>query len=326
MDNTQKVLKLISTSPTFISGETIAMKLGLSRTAVWKIVKVLQDEEFPISSKRHTGYFYQDDGKLNEFIIRQHLAEDLQRQLVLEIHEVIDSTNTRAKELSVQQPQHRPTIIIANQQVSGYGRHGRGYSSPDTGIYMSILLNNTAAFLNPGLLTTATALAVTRTLEKNLAVTPEIKWVNDITLDGKKVTGILTEAITDIESQSISQLVVGIGVNYLTNPAIFPPALQQRAGSLREAVLKKKLSRNLFVASILNEFFKLYADYENGTFLPEYRKHSSLIGKEVTVSQGTEYFTGIVENIDNFGRLVFTNGTCFSSGEVTKVRLTDNGN
>lgn len=321
MDNTQKVLKLISTSPDYVSGEAIATKLQLSRTAIWKIVKHLQEDGFPISSKRHAGYYYTDTGKLNTFIIQQHLKKELRTQLSFEVHEKISSTSTRAKELAVHGSQTSPTVILANQQLNGYGRYGRNFDSPGTGIYLSILLKNPSTSLNPGLLTTATALALTLAIEKKLAVFPKIKWVNDIVLNDKKVIGILTEAVADIESQTISQLVVGIGVNYLTDPTSFPIELQKRAGSFRQAVLAQKVSRNIFIANILNEFFTLYAHYEDGAFLDEYRKRSLMLGKEVTLVQGNRKFSGIVKTIDDQGRLVLHDGTRFSSGEVTKTRL-----
>ena len=212
-----------------------------------------------------------------------------------------------------------PYIIIANQQTNGYGRYGRNFTSPSqSGIYLSILLANEQTEFNPGLLTTAVALAMCRAIEKKLAASPKIKWVNDVVVDGKKVCGILTEGISNLETQSLSNIVVGAGINYLT--ADFPEEISQRAGSLRNYALKAKVSRNEFIATYLEEFFKLYQTYQTGDFMPEYRAHSNIIGKEVTITQGTKSFQGNVVTIDDDGAIVLADGRKFTSGEVTKIR------
>lgn len=322
MNNTQKVLKILSDSTNYLSGEKIANEVGISRTAVWKIVKNLQDLEYPIKSKMHSGYYYEDDNKLNEFIIKRNLVDNL-KNVTFELHDSINSTNTRAKELSSIQTDSHPLIIISDQQTDGYGRYGRSFVSPSkTGIYMSILLKTQNEVLNPGLLTTATALAVARTIERNLGVTPQIKWVNDVLINQKKVVGILTEAVSDIESGSINQVIIGIGINYLSDLSIFPPEIQARIGTLQQYVNNAHLSRNFFIAELLNEFFELYSNYQSGDFIAEYKEKSYLIEKKVTVTQGMKEITGYVNDIDKKGRLVLHDGTILYSGEVTKVRLT----
>ncbi|KRN09956.1 biotin operon repressor biotin--[acetyl-CoA-carboxylase] synthetase [Liquorilactobacillus mali KCTC 3596 = DSM 20444] len=321
MNNTQKVLELLSNSTNYLSGEKIASEVGISRTAVWKIVKNLQDLGYPIKSKMHSGYYYKDNNKLNEFIIKKNLPTDL-KNIAFELHDSLNSTNIRAKEISASQVDSQPLIIISDQQTGGYGRYGRSFSSPKTtGIYMSILLKTQSKELNPGLLTTATALAVARTIEKNLGVATQIKWVNDVLVNQKKVVGILTEAVSDIESGSINQVIIGIGINYLSDISLFPPEIQERVGTLREYVEQSHLSRNYFIAQLLGEFFALYSDYQSGDFIDEYKEKSYLIGKKVTIIQGEQRVSGIVADIDKKGRLVLQDGTILYSGEVTKVRL-----
>jgi BirA family biotin operon repressor/biotin-[acetyl-CoA-carboxylase] ligase len=322
LDHTQAVLKLISLAQEPISGEKIAAQLTITRAAVWKIIQVLQKKGYPIISHRRRGYEYQDNGFLNKYLLQAGLTSNLQPQLDFEIHQSIDSTNLRAKQLSVVQSIKKPLIILSDRQTAGYGRYGRNYSCPsNSGIYLSILLPNQTNILNPGLLTTATALAVSYTIEQQLQVTPQIKWVNDLMLQQKKIVGILTEAVSDIESRSIGQVVVGIGINFLTETDKLPEQIRNSAGSLREAVIKAKISRNQFIAALLNQFFSLYKNYQTGDFLPAYRQRCYLLQHQVMITQGTQKFTGQAIDIDNQGRLVLADGQHIASGEVTRIRL-----
>lgn len=186
---------------------------------------------------------------------------------------------------------------------------------------MSILLQTDMNTLNPGLLTTATALAITRTIERVLGVSPQIKWVNDVLVDKKKVVGILTEAVSDIESGSINQVIVGIGINYLSDISLFPLDIQARIGTLKDIVTTKNISRNFFISQILTDFFHLYSTYQSGEFIAEYKEKSNLLFKNVTITQGQNKKMGFVIDIDNKGRLVLEDGTILNSGEVTKIRL-----
>ena len=217
-----------------------------------------------------------------------------------------------------------PLVVISDSQKAGHGRYGRPFASPvGGGIYISILLDNDDPDFNPGLLTTATAIAVTRTIEKLVHARCEIKWVNDVLVDGKKIVGILTEGVADLETQLIKHVIVGTGINYLTDPSEFPEEIRQRAGSLRRYTLDSGVSRNAFIANYLNEFFSLYQNYKAASFMVEYRAHSNTIGKDVTINRSGQTSEGHVATIDNQGRLVLSSGETLASGEVTKIRSTD---
>ncbi|MCP0887289.1 biotin--[acetyl-CoA-carboxylase] ligase [Ligilactobacillus sp. WILCCON 0076] len=317
MSTTQQVLELLTHTNDPLSGQDIANQLGLSRTAVWKAIKSLQTAGYKIDSRPRVGYQLYDSGNLSEALIRKYLPTTF--LYPIEIHKTIDSTNIRAKQLGNQANIATPYIVIADQQTAGYGRYGRNFVSPSgTGIYISILLNNSRFDFDPGLLTTAVSLAITRTIEKKLNATAQIKWVNDVIVDEKKICGILTEGISDLETQSLTKIVVGAGINYLTTT--FPIEIEKRAGSLRKYALQAHVSRNEFIANYLIEFFNLYKNYFDGTFMDEYRQHSNIIGHKVTISQGEKTLTGTVTAINDKGALVLADGTILSSGEVTKIR------
>lgn len=319
MKTTQRVLELLTTTPSYLSGQEIADKLKLSRTAVWKAIKSLKEQGYEITSKPHVGYRYFENDTLNKTAILNALPADL--ELDLEIYATLPSTNLKAKELSLTAKNSRPLVIIADQQTAGYGRYQRPFVSPkDTGIYLSILLNNDQTDFDPGLLTTATAVCVTRTLKKLLNVEPTIKWVNDVLVDGKKVCGILTEGITDLETQALKQIIVGTGINFLTPLEAFSSELLERVGTLKEYVTQQKITRNQFIAEYLTQFFSLYQNYTDASFMVEYREASELIGKNVTLKRFNGQVEAKVLTIDDHGALVLDNGQTFNSGEVIKVR------
>lgn len=319
MKTSTQVLKLLIDADTYLSGQEIAQKLNLSRTAVWKAINTLKEAGYQIEGKPRVGYRFNDNNKLSEAGIRKYLASDL--DLDFEIYDTIDSTNTRCSQVASAQTITKPLVVIADTQSKGHGRYGRNFSSPKgSGIYLSILLVNTDPDFNPGLLTTAAAIAVTRTVEKLLHVDCKIKWVNDVLVDNKKITGILTEGVADLENQLLKNIIVGTGINYLTDPRTFPDDIKDRAGSLIEYVQKTGISRNQFIAQYLNEFFNLYPDYKKAGFMDEYRKHSNTIGKDVVINRSGQITTGHVATIDNEGRIVLSSGQIISSGEVTKIR------
>ncbi|MDE6377028.1 MAG: biotin--[acetyl-CoA-carboxylase] ligase, partial [Ligilactobacillus sp.] len=124
----------------------------------------------------------------------------------------------------------------------------------------------------------------------------------------------------DLETQSLSQVVVGTGINFLTEISTFPTELQAQVGTLAPYVKKNRLSRNRFIATYLNEFFKIYQNYTTGSFMDEYRAHCDLIGKHVTIQRPTGTLEAQVIDINDHGALVLENGKVLNSGEVIKVR------
>ena len=287
MKTSEKVLQLLLKKQAFLSGQELADELNVSRTAVWKAIQSLQEEGYQIESKPRIGYRYIEGLKLSEASIRRFLNPEL--DLDFEIYDTIDSTNNRCSQKAMDPETKTPLVVISDSQKAGHGRYGRPFASPvGGGIYISILLDN-----------------------------------DDVLVDGKKIVGILTEGVADLETQLIKHVIVGTGINYLTDPSEFPEEIRQRAGSLRRYTLDSGVSRNAFIASYLNEFFSLYQNYKAASFMDEYRAHSNTIGKDVTINRSGQTSEGHVATIDNQGRLVLSLGETLSSGEVTKIRSTD---
>lgn len=157
-------------------------------------------------------------------------------------------------------------------------------------------------------------------MEKVTGRQPQIKWVNDLYLDGKKICGILTEAVSDFETGAVEAVVVGIGINCNT---VFPEELQEKAGSVLQG--SGGAVRNRLAAELVNQVSGLEQMIRQRTFLEEYRSRSMVIGKEITVLQepGSRYFA---EGIGQSGELILRdeagNEKILSTGEVS-IRLTE---
>lgn len=194
----------------YLSGEEIAAMLNVTRASVWKAVKSLQKEGYEISAVTNKGYCLSEYTDILSLPgISKYLSTEA-GELCIEVHKKVDSTNTMMRQRAVS-GSAEGCVIIAGEQTNGRGRFGRSFYSPsDTGIYMSLLLRPTLTTDNSVLITTSAAVAVCEAIEKILSKTPQIKWVNDIYIDGKKVCGILTEASLGLESGMLEYVVLGI--------------------------------------------------------------------------------------------------------------------
>lgn len=302
------------------SSAELVTQLQVSRTAIWKAIKQLQADGQQITSQAGRGYRFTPNQQLNQTIISQGVTTNCH----IEVYDTIDSTNRRAKELAMTGGTH-PAVIVANQQTNGYGRYGRQFFSPaQTGIYLSFLLPIGQQLIHPGLLTTGTAVAVAQVLEHQYQVKVGIKWVNDLIVSGHKVSGILSEAVTDFESGQIANVITGIGIN-LENSQLLPAELQAKVGALNQHHLH--VNRNETVIQIIDSFWQMTTNFNAGQFMDEYRRRSIVIGHDVMVKVGKDMLAGQVADIDDTGALVLTkaDGTSqvLDAGEITKLNITD---
>ena len=282
-----------------ISGEELASRLQVSRTSIWKAIKALREEGYEIEAANNRGYcLCQTSDILNEEGIRLHL-EGPAADYPLEVHKVLDSTNTECKRRVIEGAPHGLTIL-AEEQTAGRGRLGRDFYSPaKTGIYMSILVHPSMDGSDAMLLTTAASVAVCRGLTKVLPVEPQIKWVNDIYLNGKKVCGILTEAISNFEMGKIDAVIVGIGINYRTEE--FPEDIKDRAGAVETT---SDIPRNQLVAAVLNAFWEIYEHIEDREFIKEYRQRSMVLGKDIRILEKGQWKEATAVDVNDDGGLV----------------------
>lgn len=268
---------------TCLSGEKIAEMLGVSRTAIWKNIKALKEEGFNIETVSGRGYTLAKD---NNTISKEGISIDLNPDISLDLYDSLDSTNTTAIQL-IGQGAANKTLVVANTQVKGKGRLGRSFYSPkDTGIYMSMILKANMSIDKSILITSAAGVATTRGIKETTGINTKIKWVNDIYIGNKKVGGILTEAVTDFESGSISHIIVGIGVNCSTETfKDFNSHLENKAGAITSETNTEYVNRNKLIASIANNLVELYEEIQNDdfSFMAEYKEKSYLLGKDINL-------------------------------------------
>lgn len=321
MDTKQTVLDYLAQHEgQWVSSKEIVTTLAVSRTAVWKAIKQLQEHHYQIDSQTGKGYLYTPNATLSQTVIAQQIAPEW----TLEVHDQIDSTNIRAKQLAAQ-PQMTPTVVVANEQTTGYGRFGRHFYSPSqTGIYMSFLLPIEERQLNPGKLTTGVAVAAANAIEQQYDVDVQIKWVNDLVVNEHKVAGILSEAIADVESGTISSVIVGIGINIAPSDVV-PAELRRKVGALTSLT---QLDRNKTVVNVIQAVTALLKNEDHHAIMDEYRRRCFVIGQRVQVRIGKRELDGVVQTIDDDGALQLQTKTgrqMVGAGEITKLNLKDGG-
>lgn len=220
----------------------------------------------------------------------------------LRVLDVVDSTNTVLRNMAYDGSSEK-TVVIANEQTQGRGRRGRSFFSPsDSGIYMSILLRPQNEIKDAVLITAAAAVAVSRAIDKVCDVKSEIKWVNDIYIDNKKVCGILAESALDPKTASAKYIILGIGVNLYHPKNDFPSEIENIAASVLENRGNIDL-RDTLVAEIIDEFFSVYPEVSDKKIYNEYKNRLMLIGKNVTVYNADEQYEATVTDLDESFRL-----------------------
>lgn len=240
----------------------------------------------------------------------------------------VDSTNTRAKELARQNCAHG-TVVIAEMQSDGRGRMGRQFYSPaGRGIYLSVVLRPACPALLLMHLTCAAAVAACNAVRDVTGVYPNIKWVNDLLLGGKKLGGILTELSTDPGSGNTDYAVIGIGINISQAPGDFPPELQDIATSLRMA-LGTDVSPAKLCAALIFRIWQMSESLISGKdeIMDFYRVHCVTLGQQIRIHQPDHTSEAFAVGIDESGSLLvsYPDGTsgCLSMGEVSIRPVSD---
>lgn len=316
----QKLLELFELNKgSFLSGAEIAHSLSCTRGAVWKAVKSLQDEGYEITAVSGKGYRLEmHTDVISEKGIKRYLSPECQ-WLTVKVHKIINSTNIKLRELA-SEGASEGTVVISGEQTKGRGRLGRSFFSPsDTGVYMSLLLRPVMTADSAVKITTAAAVSVAEAIEELSGKSADIKWVNDIYMNGKKVCGILTEAAFSLENGGLEYAVLGIGVNAYAPENGFPDDIKDIAGSVFDE--RKDDMRNKLAAEILSRFLKYYSEISQSTYLDGYRKRLMWKGEKINVISGNTNIPAVLSDVDKDCRLLveYENGekAVLSSGEIS---------
>ena len=222
-----------------------------------------------------------------EYISASEISKDLNTKYIgkeLFVFNEVSSTNTLARFLSMNGIADG-SVIISEKQTNARGRSGKSWESPLGGVWLSIVLNPHVDYAKLPLITLATGVAVAKTLEKVGVENPEIKWPNDIMINGKKVCGILTEAVTKLNT--IENVIIGVGIDANLDVEDFPEELREGTTTLQNE-LGRKGSENLLIKTFLEEFEEITELFDHEGYeeiLKEWRKRSYSIGKIVEVRE-----------------------------------------
>lgn len=285
-----------------VSGTQMAKELYVSRSAIWKNIKQLQKEGYHIEAVPNRGYLLSES---NDILTAESISPYLRGRALdfnLDVRKTVTSTNTLAKEMATKGAS-AGTVLIASEQTEGRGRMGRRFYSPSsTGLYLSIILRPNLNLEDSLLITTSTAVAVAKAIEKLTGNDVGIKWVNDLYMNCKKVCGILTEASLNLENGGLEYAVVGIGINVSTKD--FPDDIQEVAGSIFSDKPDDKPITSLLTAEVLNNLAEAMDKITDLDYLKEYKERSFLIGEDILVLKEKESYPARTLDIDERARLV----------------------
>lgn len=236
----------------------------------------------------------------------EKVEQAVEGKIKIEYFEEVTSTNELLQKRARHEMLDEFHTMVAGAQSEGVGRYGRKFHSPkDTGIYLSVLLKpDSVEAKTTQYITIAASVAVCKALEKISGKRCEIKWVNDIYIEGKKVAGILAQGQVDNSSGLINQIILGIGVNIYEPIEAFPEEISSKAGYVLEGNQKCEGVKETYVACLLNAFMEFYKTLDKKTYVGEYISRSMLVGKEVEVIQKEDRKTAQVLEVNSDCNLV----------------------
>ena len=307
IDMKSEILKLLREADGYVSGQQISERFGVSRTAVWKVIRQLQEDGYRVEAVRNKGYHIVDSP---DVMTKEELSSLMNTRWAgrnILYYDVTDSTNLRIKQVGDEGAPHG-TLAVADRQTAGRGRRGRTWESPaGSSIYMSILLRPEIAPNKASMLTLVMALSVAEGIRQCMSQAEcpalQIKWPNDIIINGKKLAGILTEMSSQIDY--INHVTVGAGIN--VNMPDVPEEIAQTATSLR-IECGHTVKRAPLIAAVmerLEENYEIFLKTQDLSGLID--RYSALLvnrDREVQILGAKETYRAHAIGIDRTGELI----------------------
>ena len=321
----EKILAKLRNNPDHVSGEELCKIADISRAAIWKHVEALRDEGYSIEASPHLGYrLLGIPDRLIPAEIKWKLKTKLLGKEIIS-YKKVDSTNTIAYGLA-EGGLKEGSVILAEEQAKGKGRHGRTWlSPPNGGIYFSIILRPQITPKEISKITLLAAVATAKAIREATGLLTMIKWPNDILVNHRKVCGILTEM--KAEQDGVDFIVIGIGINVNTPAKELPKGASSLTEELYYRSKDEYLSRIELVKKLIEKLEEYYFLLKRDGFKPiidEWKHLTDTLGSRVKVTLQNRTFEGAVHNIDPDGALVVRRdeGTLerVSSGDVTVMR------
>jgi len=300
----RQILKALRECGGFLSGETLSSQLGTSRVSIWKHIRSLKEDGYVIEASAR-GYKLVSSPDL----LLPYEFPGLEQRI--HYFPEIGSTMEVARELA-KRGAREGTIVIAEAQTCGRGRLSREWLSPQGGIYFSLVLRPRISPAYAPRINLMASVAVASTIRKLFGLKAELKWPNDVLIEGRKVCGILAEM--DAEMDVVNFVNVGIGIN--ANTSI--PQFAKTATSLKD-VLGREISRKEFLSVLLGEIERQQALLMEADLLEEWKKISGTLNKYVRILSPGEVIVGQAIDIDTTGALIIRK----SSGSLEKALAGD---
>lgn len=303
-----------------LSGQNLADQLGISRTAIWKHLQTLQEEGYTFDTIKKKGYILTakpdkvDPARITSLLSTERFGQSIQYM------EECTSTQTIAHELA-RQGADDGTIVISELQTAGKGRMARPWESTQgKGIWMTVIIKPDVLPHQAPQFTLVTAVAIVNAMKSLYTnFTPYIKWPNDILINGRKCTGILTEMMAEMDR--VQALLIGIGINVNQQLHDFPEELQSIATSV-SIEEQQPIDRAQLVAAILNNLERYSDQYVQEGFAPIkalWEEASGTIGKQIKATTLREVIEGKAIGITDAGVLEIE----LANGEIKSVYSAD---
>ncbi len=303
MEVNRSILEMVLNAEHPLSGEEMASRLGVSRTAVWKAINHLRQQGFSVEARRGVGYVVTG---FPDRLLPQMVQKDLGTRVVgsrVECFDVIDSTNTRARE-AAHAGERDGAVFTAEEQTAGRGRLKRTWLSPKgSNLLFSVLLRPSMLPSQIFRLNMTTTVAIAEALEQWSPLKPLIKWPNDIYLNGRKAAGILTEFSGT--GDGVEYAVVGVGLNVNVDPSALGEVMAP-ATSVRHE-LGKPVSRLDLLREILRRFDYHYCRMLDGTdagLRGRWNEYSLVAGRRVVVTSFDTTEFGTAVSVEDDGALL----------------------
>lgn len=307
-------MALLREQKDYVSGQELCQRFGVSRTAVWKAIGQLKKEGYAIDAVQNRGYRLAD---MESIYGQNELSSRIKSQWAghrLHYFDSLGSTNAQAK-LEAEAGAAHGTLVVTDMQTAGRGRRGRDWSSPaGTNVYFTLILRPDCEPNQASMLTLVMALAVAKGIARVTGLQADIKWPNDIVVNGKKVCGILTEM--SLEQDYIQYLVTGVGINVRQQD--FAPDIVNKATAL-EMEGAGNVNRAELIAAIMKAYEEDYQVFQATGSLAKLRDtYDSMLvnrGRKVVILDPKGDYEGIARGIDDAGQLLVE----LPSGEIVKV-------
>ena len=302
-----KVLSFFQTHDSeYLSGQDLSDVLKISRVAVWKHIKKIQTLGYKIETKQKLGYRLVND---TEKLLPWEITRDLKTEVIgkrIYYFEEIDSTQNFAQQIASDKKENG-TIIIAEKQTTGRGRLNRKWTSPKGGMWFSLIIHPKFDVSSSTLIPILSAVALSKSIKTVLGIKTEVKWPNDITMNGKKVAGMLVDA--SFQANNIDYLILGIGINFDIDAKKLEKRLSKTPNFYGVNSLRRKDDKTppkVLLKEFLLQFEKNLSQLDNGKkskIVKEWTRRAIGIGKKMTINTSNGKISGISQGIDNDGAL-----------------------